>query len=68
MSDVETLILRFRDLPPVNGETIALHNEIARKETGYVWWGWWHKGGEQVPLEEFADLARRATTCFQLGA
>ncbi|PTL84249.1 metallophosphoesterase [Vitiosangium sp. GDMCC 1.1324] len=61
MSEIETLILRFRDLPPLeNGDTVARHSEIAGKEPGYVWWGWWNKGGEQVPFEEFRELLRKA--------
>ncbi|WP_158627404.1 metallophosphoesterase [Corallococcus sp. AB045] len=38
---------------------MSLHSNIAR-EHGFVWWGWWNKGGEQVPSEEFAELRRKA--------
>ncbi|RYZ37981.1 MAG: metallophosphoesterase [Myxococcaceae bacterium] len=57
--DFETVILRFRDLATQDGETVGLHSKIAR-EHGYVWWGWWNKGGEQVPSSEFAALLRKA--------
>lgn len=61
MSEVETLILRFRDLSTEDGETVSLHNEIARQSPGYFWWGWWRKeGSEQLPFEEFAALRRMA--------
>lgn len=57
--EFETIILRFRDLSTQDGETVSLHSKIAQ-EKGYVWWGWWNKGGEQVPSDEFAELRRKA--------
>ena len=54
-TEVQTLILRFRDLATGEGETLALHQQIA-KEHGYVWWGWWNKFGEQAPVEVFTEL------------
>jgi hypothetical protein len=59
MDEAKTLILRFRDLVTAPGNTIRLHAEI-RREKGYVWWGWWSKGGETVPLEVFSSLAKIA--------
>ena len=52
---VQTLILRFRDLATAEGQTLALHRQIVQQH-GYVWWGWWNKFGEQVPVEVFTDL------------
>jgi hypothetical protein len=60
MSEVETLILRFRDLSTPDGKTVELHSEIARGTDGYVWWGWWAKGGEQVPVDVFSELLEKA--------
>ena len=55
---VETVILRFRDLVTGPGGTVQQHNAIARA-SGSVWWGWWHKLGEQVPLVTFDWLVQR---------
>jgi 3',5'-cyclic AMP phosphodiesterase CpdA len=55
MKQVKTLLLRFRDLVTSPGDTIAKHAAIA-EEKGKVWWGWWSKQNEQVPLETFAQL------------
>lgn len=50
MSDEPTgLILRFRDLVTPEGETIRRHKVIA-DTNGFVWWGWWHKSGEQPAI------------------
>ena len=57
-ADVETLILRFRDLATSEGQTIRLHREIIRKHK-YVWWGWWNKFGEKVPIDLFTELTSR---------
>jgi hypothetical protein len=54
-TEVQTLILRFRDLATGVGETLSRHHEIVQKD-GYVWWGWWNKFGEQVPEDVFAEL------------
>lgn len=54
-----TLILRFRDLVTAPGGTIAAHKAIC--DTGHVWWGWWSKAGERVPLEVFADFKSMAS-------
>jgi hypothetical protein len=53
--NVETLILRFRDLATDPGDTIRLHKDIC-VQSGYVWWGWWAKGGEKVPAQVFSEL------------
>lgn len=53
--DFETIILRFRDLVTEYDETIKHHkNKI--EENGCVWWGWWNKGNEQTPFDEFSVL------------
>lgn len=56
MSEVKSLILRFRDLSIPN--TIEAHKKII-EEKEYVWWGWWAKPQEKVALEIFADLKER---------
>jgi hypothetical protein len=58
-SDVNTLILRFRDLATAPGETLALHRAVCDQH-GFVWWGWWNKFGEQVPAGLFARLKAEA--------
>lgn len=55
----ETVILRFRDLVTSKGKTVKEHQEVI-EENGYCWWGWWNKGGEQVPEEAFNLLRGRA--------
>lgn len=55
---MKTIILRFRDLTTDTGETIRSHNEII-SSAGYVWWGWWSKFGEKIPLETFRGLLQR---------
>lgn len=57
--EVETMILRFRDLGIDPGTTIRAHREKIA-QNGYTWWGWWSKFGEKVPVEVFAELAQRA--------
>jgi hypothetical protein len=57
--EFETAVLRFRDLVTGIGETILIHTDILKNfqdEEKYVWWAWWNKGGEQIPLDEFACL------------
>jgi 3',5'-cyclic AMP phosphodiesterase CpdA len=58
-SEAETLILRFRDLATDYGETIKRHHAICAQQ-GRVWWGWWHKAREHVPVEAFEALNERA--------
>lgn len=36
---VETIVLRFRDLVTEENETISKHKKII-EEKGYVWWAW----------------------------
>ncbi len=49
-------VLRFRDLGGTAlGETLRSHRQIIASQ-GHVWWGWWKKGGEKVPLDHFADI------------
>ncbi len=48
--DPIVLVLRFRDLVvSTAGHTVAEHNKIIAKH-GYVWWGWWRKQNEQIPV------------------
>ncbi len=56
MSEVKTLILRFRNLSIP--DTVQAHQAII-KEKGYVWWGWWSKPQEKVALELFAELKKQ---------
>ena len=56
--DVQTLILRFRDLATAEGQTLVLHRQIVQQH-GHVWWGWWNKFGEQVPVELFTEFNAR---------
>ncbi len=53
--EFKTVILRFRDLVTENNVTIARHKDMIDKK-GYVWWGWWNKGNEKLPFEEFCVL------------
>lgn len=53
--EFRTVILRFRDLVTENDATIAIHKDMIDKK-GYVWWGWWNKGNEKVPFDEFCVL------------
>ena len=53
LNKLKTIILRFRDLSVPN--TIEQHKEICNSD-GYVWWGWWSKPQETVPLEAFCKL------------
>ncbi len=58
-AEVETVILRFRDLVTQPGGTVKNHlDEIS--DHSYVWWGWWNKGGEKVPTEVFNELNSKA--------
>lgn len=59
--DFETVILRFRDLVTAEGETIDKHMAVI-KNHDYVWWGWWKKGNEKTPVDEFAKLKAVANT------
>ncbi len=55
--ELETVILRFRDLSIP--DTIAEHQRfIAEKNS--VWWGWWAKPQEKLPLTEFVQLKEYA--------
>lgn len=58
-NEVETVILRFRDLVTEPGGTIQLHEAILQKRQ-FVWWGWWNKLGEKVPADVFQQLNQRA--------
>lgn len=56
--NVETLILRFRDLATARGETLREHRRILDQRL-FVWWGWWNKFGERVPVGTFERLNNR---------
>ena len=56
MSEVKTLILRFRDLSIQN--TIQAHQDIIKAKK-HVWWGWWSKPQEKVALELFTRLKKQ---------
>jgi hypothetical protein len=53
------MILRFRDLSTAPGDTLRLHASMIA-ERGYVWWGWWAKSGERVPITQFGELRKWA--------
>lgn len=58
-TEFETLILRFRDLATMPGGTIESH--LAKIDShGHVWWGWWNKAGEKVPVDAFTELNIKA--------
>lgn len=57
--ELETVILRFRDLVTEENGTIAKHQAVI-KEHGYVWWAWWKKGNETTPVSEFSVLKTKA--------
>lgn len=64
MSNVERLILRFRDLGRELDSTIRIHEEIC-SSNGSVWWGWWSRPNEVVPQQVFNEMrtkARQSTT------
>lgn len=54
-SKLKTIILRFRDLS--SADTISEHTRIINSNK-YVWWGWWAKPQEQIPLSEFKFLKK----------
>lgn len=58
-TNYDTIILRFRDLVTSNDETIQKHQSIIIDHE-YVWWAWWKKGNETLPVAEFADLGVKA--------
>lgn len=53
--NIQTAILRFRDLVTQQNQTINEHRTLIDKN-GYVWWGWWHKLDETVPDSAFREL------------
>jgi hypothetical protein len=57
--EVETMILRFRDLSTEPGGTIKSHSAKI-DEHGFTWWGWWNKAGEKVPTGVFSELTKKA--------
>lgn len=61
--NIKTIILRFRDLITADKQTISMHQEIINQK-GYVWWGWWKKGEEKTPLQEFSYLGTKARESF----
>lgn len=60
MPDVETVILRFRDLGSTKaGGTIKDHVAIINSHK-FVWWGWWSKPNETIPDSVFRALKKKA--------
>ncbi|MGI0134540.1 MAG: metallophosphoesterase family protein, partial [Candidatus Micrarchaeaceae archaeon] len=56
MPSFSSIILRFRDLStPAGTTTLAEHRKIIGAN-GYVWWGWWHKKSETVPVDAFRAI------------
>ena len=55
MSRFDTLILRFRDFSELS--TIEEHKRII-EENGYVYWGWWAKPQETVPLKDIMEFRK----------
>ncbi|MFN9488129.1 MAG: metallophosphoesterase family protein [Cyanobacteriota bacterium] len=51
------IVLRYRDLVTTPGETIPLHSNIIQK-SGFVWWGWWNKPGETIPVSSILRLRK----------
>lgn len=54
ITDIETLILRFRDGLASNS-TIEDHQSLISTEK-YVWWGWWSKPQETIPAATFSSM------------
>ncbi len=55
------LLLRFRDLVNPQGDsTIHEHQDIISRH-GYVWWAWWKKQTERVPIELWGQLKQLAS-------
>ncbi len=63
--EFSTVILRFRDLVTEKDATIGRHKEII-KNKNYVWWGWWNKGNERVPYDEFSVMRGRIDETLDL--
>lgn len=63
--EFNTIILRFRDLVTEENGTIQRHQEII-KNKNFVWWGWWNKGNEKVPFDEFAVLKQKMKETLDL--
>lgn len=57
MEKKSIMILRFRDLIEDDGNTIFEHNKIIQ-DSKNVWWGWWAKKDEKIPLEQFSYFNR----------
>lgn len=49
------LLFRFRDLSCPIGETINQHVNIIKIKDS-VWWGWWNKGHEKLPMEILTEI------------
>ena len=58
IEDLQTIVMRFRDLVTERGQTIERHKEISERG-GDVWWGWWSKFGETVPDDAFRRLVNQ---------
>lgn len=66
--EIETIVLRFRDLVTPAGGTIDLHRRLAESRDqgaagaggpGTVWWGWWSKSRERIADEALRTVLGR---------
>jgi len=57
--EFESIILRFRDLVTESEDTINKHKAVIDQH-GYVWWAWWKKGNEKLPVEAFSAFSTYA--------
>lgn len=56
--DIDMLVvLRFRDIALLSGETIAKHKTTIA-EQGFCWWGWLFRDYERNPHSELGKLAQ----------
>ena len=51
----ESMVLRFRDFID---ETIPEHKKLI-SEYSYVWWGWWNKPNEHLPVNIFSQINKQ---------
>lgn len=61
MFEFDAIVLRFRDLVTALDDTIKEHADCIKRK-GFVWWGWWKKGNEQVLFNELAIAHARANS------
>ena len=54
---MRTFTLRFRDLVTEDGGTIREHQRVIARH-GEVWWGWWMRQYEQLPIDSMREFTR----------